>query len=270
MRFLTTLLAAGTALVGAACLAAGADHPRDAGPVRTFHGAAVPLGRGTARTYITVEGNRPVELGVALSAAALSGLPAGDGTADHKHGVSFFEYLLELPADNPTPYRFVELDWNPGGHEPPGIYGRPHFDFHFYTVDRAIRDEIVPEHPGFASKGARLPPAEYLPRGYIVPEPLIVPKMGQHWIDVATPEINGTPFTTTFLYGSWDGRLIFAEPMITKAFIEATADTTIPVGVPARYEVAGYYPTRYRVRFDADAREYRIALTGFVWHGDER
>jgi hypothetical protein len=31
-----------------------------------------------------------------------------------------------------------------------------------------------------------------------------------------------------------------------------------------KYEVAGYYPSSYRVRFDEASQEYRIALTGFV------
>jgi hypothetical protein len=28
-------------------------------------------------------------------------------------------YILELPVDHGTPYRFVELDWNPKGHGGP-------------------------------------------------------------------------------------------------------------------------------------------------------
>ena len=46
--------------------------------------------------------------------------------------------------------------------------------------------------------------------------------MGVHWID---PEVAGVrrarQFTQTFIYGSWNGRLIFAEPMITKALLES-------------------------------------------------
>jgi hypothetical protein len=88
--------------------------------------------------------------------------------------------------------------------------------------------------------------------------------MGVHWFDPTTPELNGKPVTTTFTYGSWDGRLTFAEPMITKAFIESKPDFRAPVAMAEKYEVAGYYPSGYRIYWDDATREYRIALTGLV------
>jgi hypothetical protein len=95
--------------------------------------------------------------------------------------------------------------------------------------------------------------------------PLVVPKMGLHWIDAKAAELSGkAPFTTTFIYGSWNGTFIFTEPMITKAFIETTRDTLIAVPVAGKYEVAGYHPSSYRVRFDEETQEYRVALTGFA------
>jgi hypothetical protein len=263
MRHQITLLAVGAALLATLSVAATFGRSESNASPRIYRGDALPVGNGTAQTYILMDGDAPVELGVALSKRALDGLPSGNGTAGHEHGVSFFEHLLPLPVNNPTPFRFVELDWNPGGHEPPGTYDRPHFDFHFYTVDVATRNAIVPDNPDFQAKGTRHPPANHVPTGYIAPEPLVVPKMGLHWINPTSPEFNGKPFTTTFIYGTWDGRVIFAEPMVTKAFIEATPDTTIAVPVAPRYEVAGYYPSSYRVRFDKASQEYRIALSGF-------
>jgi hypothetical protein len=265
MRHQRTLIAASAmalAIVSAACNSDGQSEP-NASP-RIYRGNAVPVGNGTAQAYILTDGDVPIEIGVALSKRALDGLPVGGGTGGHEHGVTFFEHLLALPENNPTPFRFIELDWNPGGHEPPGIYDRPHFDFHFYTTDLSTRNSIVPENPDFTAKGTRRPSLEYVPAGYIAPEPLVVPKMGLHWINPQSPEFNGKPFTTTFIYGTWDGRVIFAEPMITKAFIESTRDTTIAVPVASRYEVAGYYPSSYRVRFDEASQEYRIALSGFA------
>ena len=67
-----------------------------------------------------------------------------------------------------------------------------------------------------------------------------------------------------FIYGSWDGRLTFAEPMITKAFIESKPDFRAPVAMAEKYEVAGYYPSSYRIYWDEATREYRITLTGLV------
>lgn len=233
----------------------------------TVYGETIELGRGTARSYLVLDGSAPVELGVALSEAALSGLPteAGPGGMVMPDGHRTFEHLLSLPAANPTPFTFVELDWNPGGHEPPGTYDRPHFDFHFYTITEAERNAIAPSDPTFQTKAERFPAREYLPAGYVTPRPVLgVPRMGVHWVDPGSPELNGEPFSRTFIYGSWDGKLIFAEPMVTKEFLETRPDFRAPVATAERYEPAGHYPAAYRVYWDAAAGEYRVALADFA------
>src|SRR5690606_13008632 len=166
-----------------------------------------------------------------------------------------------MPDGNPTAYRFVGLGWNPGGHEPPGIYDRPHFDFHFYSITEAERAKIVPTEPDYEVKSAHEPLAELIPAGY-VRIPGAVPLMGAHWVDPKTPELNGRPFTETFLYGTWGGRVTFAEPMITAAFLESKPDHREPIAVPERYESEAWYPTEYRVYWDEESREYRVALSG--------
>ena len=40
----------------------------------------------------------------------------------HAHGHTTFETVLQLPARHGTAFRHVLMNWNPGGHEPPGIY----------------------------------------------------------------------------------------------------------------------------------------------------
>jgi hypothetical protein len=244
-----------------------------------LEGDAVALGNGRARTYVVVDGTtgNPTEVGVALSEAALEGLP--ETSPDHGPGTHgpYSEYLLELPARNPTPYRFVELDWNPQGHG--GPYTAPHFDFHFYRVPLATRNEIDLGAADFAGRAARLPAPEEIPAGYVsthvllntTPAGMTVPRMGLHWVDLASPELppQSKPFTSTFIVGSWDGQVIFDEPMITRDFILAhKADTStvrsVPVPQAQRYLPAGYYPASYEIAWDARAREYRIALTGLT------
>ena len=66
------------------------------------------------------------------------------------------------------------------------------------------------------------------------------PRMGLHWADAAAPEFSGQPFVKTFIYGSYDGAFIFAEPMLTKAYLESKpVATATPVKVPAQYACAG-------------------------------
>lgn len=260
--------------------------PRYSAPAAVRYGDAVKLGDGRARAYVLLDEKTgaPRELGVALDEAALQGLPAG-GSGHHGAAAMTHEFILSLPAGNKTPFTFVEMNWNPMGHEPEGVYQDvPHFDFHFYTISKAARDSIVPTNPEFEKKGGSLPPAEFVPPFNVAlgppgvePAKLVVPMMGLHWVDVRSAELQKLlgkpegykPFTATFIYGSWDGRFHFWEPMITRAFIlskkEATdpaaRDQVIPISMPAKYQTPGYYPAAYRVAWDPNAGEYRIALT---------
>jgi hypothetical protein len=266
------LLAAAAALtLGTAAAGFGA------GDARYRYGAEVELGSGRARTYVAVDAQgNPTEVGVALSEHALDSLPVLP--AEHAPGTHgpVKEYLLELPADNPTPYRFVEVDWNPIGHG--GPYTAPHLDFHFYRVPLATRNEIELDAPDFAEKAARLPAADELPAGYVsshvllntTPAGMTVPRMGLHWLDVNSPELppSNQPFTRTFIMGSWNGQVVFDEPMVTRDFILAQRFTptaaSIPLPQAKRYVPAGHYPLSYGITWDDTAREYRIALQGLT------
>jgi hypothetical protein len=230
---------------------------------RTIYGKPVTIGRGTARTYVTVTNGVTSEVGVALTEAALSGLPdehAPGGVHDGGHVT--FEQVLELPAENTSPFRHVLFNWNPRGHEPPGIYDTPHFDFHFYNIDNAERLAIDPADPEYQRKAERKPAPELIPERYILPAPLAFARMGVHWVDTTSAELKGEPFSKTLIYGSWNGKVIFVEPMITKAFLETKQRFSAALPSPAQGREAGYYPNGYSVRWDAAAREYRIALTG--------
>ena len=259
------------------------------------YGPAVRLGQGLARTYVLVdERNKdvPFEVGVAMTEGAMDGLPSPmvmthASNNPHEH-LDLHIYDLTMPARNATPYKFVELDWNPGGHEPAGVYDVPHFDFHFYTVEQSVRDGIDPVKLGqaaYLSKSGSLPPEGQRPPNYLAlaapgTPVMAVPRMGAHWVDARTPELQALfgrpeaylPFATTFLHGSWDGQFIFDEPMITRAYImgrqsaatPAERDRVIQLPQAQQFSPSGYYPMAYRVTWDEEQREYRIALTQLV------
>ena len=190
---------------------------------------------------------------------------------------------LELPRQHGTAFRFVELDWNPQGHGEP--YAVPHFDFHFYTMSKGDRNAIMPSDPQYAAKAANEPPAATIPPFYanpatllgLPPEAVAVPMMGMHWLDLRSPELqmmpggvrrSTQPFTATFIYGAWNGRLTFLEPMITRDYIvakrqAATAegrDEIIPISTSPSYPSGAFHPDAYRITWDAHRHEYRIAL----------
>lgn len=262
-------LAGGVALLGcesdtptsAGSLAASGTAPaatRNASPgTHRQYGTPVKVGNGLARSYIILDHGVPQELGIALSERALDGLPST---------MPMSAFLLPLPAQNPTPVKLVELDWNPMGHPPPHIYDVPHFDFHFYVIPLAERNAIVPSDPNYATEAANFPTGGFVPTGYVpppgTPADNAVPMMGLHWMDPTSPEFHGQPFTRTFIYGSWNGRFIFTEPMVTRDYLLTHPDDLIPVPTAAQHDPVGYYPTAYRVQWDAQAKEWHVAIAG--------
>jgi hypothetical protein len=87
--------------------------------------------------------------------------------------------------------------------------------------------------------------------------------MGNHLLDSKSPEIkDSVPFTRTFIYGAYDGELIFWEPMITHEFLLRTKDACFGVRQPAAFRQSGYYPTRYCLRQNEDGGR-TVTLEGF-------
>ena len=266
--------------------AAGASASRGADPgVHRQYGTPVRLGDGRARTYVLIDqkaGGRTTEVGVALDERAMEGLRAPDPS--HGEHEDHDMLALPMPQQNRSAFKFVELDWNPRGHGDP--YAEAHFDFHFYTVSQAERDAILPSDPEYAAKAAREPAAASVPQFVINPATLLgippvavaVPQMGMHWLDMRSPELQMfpggdpskfRPFTATFIYGAWDGKFIFMEPMITRSHImakrsasdQAVRDQVIAIPTSPSYPAGDFRPNAYRIAYDAQAKEYRIALT---------
>ena len=148
-------------------------------------------------------------------------------------------------------------------------------------------------------------PAEQFPRNYVYENPrFIVRNMGEHLYNERTPEFDpDVEFTHTYIYGAYDpsidlsnpsgtvtlpigpggtdvtlptyegdgaGELTFTEPMITEAFLRSDSfhrggPVNVRVDTPEAFPVAGYYPTRYVMRYDAATDRYEIALDGMKW-----
>lgn len=226
-----------------------------------FKGPVSKFQHGSAWTWIELDAaNKPERIGISIDDAAMNILdPGTGGEGGHHH-----ENSLSLPFHPKvaiTPFTHALLDWNPHGHEPAGLYDKPHFDFHFYTIPESER-KAIPVYELDSAKFLNYPAAGYMPPTY-VPTPGGVPQMGAHWIDVTTPELNGQPFTQTFLYGSYNGKVAFYEPMITKAFLDANASFERSYGVPTKYKGSGYYPTKMRI-VKAEGATH-IILEGFVY-----
>jgi len=228
---------------------------------RTYNGPVRDIGGGGANAFITLDvDGKPTAIGVRMTEAALTDLPSEPpGDADG------WEYVLPLPKEaSVSGYSHVGIDWNPKGHIPPWVYDTPHFDFHFYLIGQVERDKITARGDDLA-RAHKTPAPEFMPEGYILPEGTEVPRMGAHAIDTSAPEFNKLPFGKTFIYGFYDGLMVFLEPMISKAFLETKPNATDRIKLPKTYSRHAYYPTQYSVKYNEAQREYIISLESLIY-----
>lgn len=256
--------------------------------VETETGPDAELADGPVVSYATFDPEgTPNAVGVSFSSEAMESLPTtmsdehhcfdrnGNGTIESDaECIPTHERVLFLPgsvvAREDIPFKWVLLNWNPMGHVPPGIYDKPHFDVHFMIepVENIFAIEPGPCGPEFVRcdqfERGRLPvPAEYVPEDFQNFD-AVVPGMGNHLIDATSPELHGEPFTRSWIYGAYDGRITFYEEMVTTDYLLSRPDTCFSIKQPSAVEVAGYYPTESCLRYDEAADAYTVALESFV------
>ncbi|WP_018476875.1 DUF5602 domain-containing protein [Pontibacter roseus] len=256
---MTTFLPRFLSALSLALLLVGCNTDEDETPLanRTVYGKCIQVGEGTAHTWATFDADgNPAAMGVSVSETAIKSLPQHDGSDGHGHMIY---YEMELPDEikRQTPFKHVVMDWNPMGH-PPALYELPHFDAHFYMISseerKAIGDEVSDP------KIQEAPAARFLPTDYIDVQ-VNVPQMGKHWVDRHSPELNGQTFTQTMIYGSYNGKVIFYEPMYTLEYFLTKPDDAFELKQPADFQQKGlYYPTGYSFWYDAQKKEYNVSI----------
>src|SRR6185312_10604687 len=225
------------------------------------------LGAGEVRTYVVLSKNKsmetgrkaPIDVGVEIPLTVMNTLPPDMQIVN-----------INFPVQaRDTPIQFMMLGWNPHGHEPAGVYDRPHMDFHFYIQDF---NEVMAIRPGDCSglncddyqKAVKPVPPQFLPEGYS-DAGMVVPMMGNHLVDLNAPEFHGKPFKQTFLYGAYDGQITFFEPMITNEQLLSTSSKCTTVNLADEYAQAAYQPTKYCTQIDNRKHAIRVFLTEFVY-----
>ena len=250
--------------------------------------APASLGGGTITSYAEVDATgKPMAIGVVFPAATLASLPTapsdghrcfdanGDGKIDLATECSaWHERVLPLPSEaarrSDLPFKWALVNYNPLGHMPPGVFDKPHFDVHFYMepIENILaieRGTCGPESVRCDQYAiARKPlPSNYLPANYL-DLGLVAPAMGNHYIDPAHHNFHGEPFKRHWVYGVYDGRVIFYEEMLTVAYMQSKPDTCFPIQSAEAVAVAGYYPTQSCVRYASGKDEVTVSLEGFV------
>lgn len=250
VRSVAVASVAAVALAFTGCSDDDTTTPSKAG---TFIGDTATYDAKMMTSWLKLDDNgNPASAGVTFDEAIMNALPT----------VGALSFHMELPKQaSMLPYNHITLDWNPNGHDPMPIYGLSHFDLHFYTIDTAERNTIAPG-PDFVPVESK-----YLPTGYTTGSDTAfsVPSMGVHYVDGASHEFHGHDFDYTFIYGFYKGKLVFQEPMFTKAFLEKKQNVTVDIKQPSAFQRTGlYYPTKYSIKYDAAKKQYSFSLEGFV------
>jgi hypothetical protein len=221
-----------------------------------FYSSTLPIGNGVVRAWVKQnKDGEPVSVGVNFSEKALQNLPSDPA-----------QYVLLLPKNKGKNfYTHVLIDWNPQGHEPAHVYDLPHFDVHFYIIPNDQRLAIGPDD---LAQFANAPASQYMPDHYLQ-IPGGVPQMGAHWADLLSDEFNGGVFTKTFIWGTYDGNVIFFEPMLTRDYLLSHPDDLVTLRQPQAYQRDGYYATQYKVSYSDSPKEYTVALLNLVHHDGE-
>ena len=212
---------------------------RDSSKELKFESEKITLHAGKVWTsaQVSKEG-KPQQVSIVLDDATLNSVPVGQPSDHFSHANNL---MIPVPEKSGSPFRFVMVNWNSSGHEPDSIYGLPHFDFHFYT---SSQDEVMKYTD--TVKLQKIPSADYVPANHVAVHPL--PMMGNHFIDVTSPELRGQVFTQTFIYGSYDSKVVFYEPMVTLNFLKSQSEFERSLPQPAKFMTAGYYPTKMKIK----------------------
>ena len=168
------------------------------------------------------------------------------------------------------PFKWVLFNWNPVGHIPPRVYDVPHFDIHFYMVP--IADVFALQDGPCGPEFVRCDQFEIakkpVPTNYMHPDfqdvDAVAPAMGNHLIDLTGSEFSGEEWKHSWIFGVYDGEVIFYEQMLTRAFLLSQPDSCYSIKSPPAVGRSGFYPTRSCIRHDAETGEYTVSMEGFV------
>lgn len=275
-------------VLGSISLFAGSwIQPGFSSPGSRLLGQPAKLGNGSVASYAEFNASgTPLAIGVLFTKGALDNLPEAlsggrhcfdenkDGAIDvSTECARWHESVLPLPSEasrrEDLPFKWVMLNWNSHGHLPDGIHDKPHFDVHFYiqSIDELFDIERGPCGPEKVRcdqfEKAKLP----LPANYMHPDfkdvDAVAPAMGNHLVDLTAPQFHGVPFTRTWIYGSYGGRVTFFEEMVTLKYLKSTVNTCFPIKALPAVAITGYYPTQSCIRHNKNKTEYTVSMEAF-------
>ncbi|MFV8372420.1 hypothetical protein [Flavobacterium sp. LB2P74] len=235
-----------------------------AAKLTVFKGPQVALGYGKLRSWISVDSNGyPNEIGIEITPEAFKNLETNNSKSVPPDGETIV-VPLQSKARELTPFDHIGLNWNPHGHEPAGVFDVSHFDIHFYMISAQEQLAIPAWSTETDAAFNNYPPIGYMPADYFTPPgpATAEPQMGKHWLPINLGAY--LPFSKIMIYGSYNGKFIFVEPMITLDYLLSDVDFSANYPQPQYFEKAGNYPTKYNIYHDAVSGNTYVTLSDFV------
>lgn len=177
----------------------------------------------------------------------------------------------------------ISIDFNPCGHPPLNVFTAPHYDFHMYRVDeqqrRCMTCDLLPGAPicnflapqttlngrGFFNVNTMLGSNQpsNMPNGFVVPASDMVPHMGGHaWDPDQQPADAMSWMEPVWTMGTYDGSVVFYEPMTPLSFVTGDEDTYFEEDLSYESQSVINLPTKYSVAYDSMTKDITVHFEG--------
>ena len=223
-----------------------------------FYSADQPLGNGFARNFVDLRNGVPLRLGIELTPAALTNLPA---VPEDVPAAPFISPVP--PKTHGTPFTGDVLVYS-SGHEPPNTATPEPAHFHLTFIIRPLLQTTAP----FSLELAPIAANEF-PQGTmrvvdeLNPQGVIVSGVGVS-VDDPTQPSNRPPLTTlgqNFFF--FDGHLNAIALGPTIDFLKSKQSLQQAIKQPPVYPRGGFYPYAWGVHYDPVRNVHVIELTDF-------
>lgn len=233
-----------------------------------------------AGEYPTVQANRadgvPESVTVEIPKIDFSGpgssttLPIGPCQNIYRYK---FEKVRAPQGKISSPFRYLEVDWNTEGKPrgPNNSFVSPHFDFHFYLRPKHVVDMTTmcrssngktcnPFDTGYSQmrRFLTMPAPAFVPPSYAPDVGSSIPMMGLHLLDRRFDyTIDKVDHHPTLIYGTFDGKILFAEASVTLATLQDAIAApggvvSFPFRQPRKVQGGVPWPTRFTIRYLPD------------------
>jgi hypothetical protein len=199
-----------------------------------------------------------------------------------------FKYQDISAASRPAfPFQYLEVDWNMEGlpRGPNGSFITPHFDFHFYTKDKAyVEHRMDCVSTGKTCDAMKtgydqmrnflsLPPNTFVPANYFPDNDSSIAAMGIHNLDGKFQyDVANVNHNAVIIYGSFEGEVAFLEVALTLYAFQDAAESakqgrkqTWPILQPKSYAYP-WWPTEVSLEYVPKNNTYVFSFAGFEFH----